>query len=632
MRKPDLTGSNIVAEAIAESAGPINQPRTTGRHIIVFRQGALEEGINLLRSAGFKVVTTDDAPSGVINEDQAEDADVLVFTKIGTALVAGNAEQVLQLANAASESSSPILSMKPEQIRSALPINGYGVREQPSSQTGSKSSPQPWGRVNTLTGGPFSSTEPLIGLADATHLPDETQTTFGLQLTRVVDSPYSGRGVRVAVLDTGIDFSVVNAPNEPERIEYHPDFKGRTITTQSFVNGVASAKDGNGHGTHCVGTACGPLQPTNPPRYGIAYDAEIYVGKVLNDLGTGVDAWIHAGINWAIDNGCQVVSLSLGSEVEPGQSFNIDYEQVALRALDAGTLIVAAAGNSSFRPGLVRPVSAPANCPSVLAVAALDFQRQLADFSNGGINPNGGEVNLAAPGVSVHSSYLRPTLYARKSGTSMATPHVAGILALYAEANPGIRGRGLWDALKRNAQSLPLLPRDVGDGLVQAPLAPELAADQSGSPSSDETHDPIIITGGSATLDFEHLTFLADPQNPNRYFSSNHFIAGLKIRNDNNGQVFTCADVPANGQCTITVHCLFQGLDFPVTIRGRLIEILFDVREYPLDLLKPRVHSNMNRLITGVEVKDDNPGGTTHACQGVPDNGRCTIRVDVGHP
>ena len=93
----------------------------------------------------------------------------------------------------------------------------------------------------------------------------------------------------------------------------------------------------------------------------------------------------------------------------------------------------------------------------------------IAPFSNGGINASGGEVNIAAPGVGIYSSYLRPTGHKRLDGTSMATPHVAGIAALYAEANPGIRGRALWNLLAGNAKSLPFSTQDIGAGLVQAP-------------------------------------------------------------------------------------------------------------------------------------------------------------------
>jgi subtilisin family serine protease len=104
-----------------------------------------------------------------------------------------------------------------------------------------------------------------------------------------------------------------------------------------------------------------------------------------------------------------------------------------------------------------------------VAVAAVDSALQIAPFSCGGINPQGGEVNIAGPGVKVRSTWPRPRLYHTISGTSMATPHVAGIAALWAEANPGARGEALRDLVLQAAQGMPLPARDVGVGLVQAP-------------------------------------------------------------------------------------------------------------------------------------------------------------------
>jgi subtilisin family serine protease len=153
----------------------------------------------------------------------------------------------------------------------------------------------------------------------------------------------------------------------------------------------------------------------------------------------------------------------------PGQSFSQVFEQAASRALAAGTLIIAAAGNESRRPQTVAPVAHPANCPSIMAVAALDSAFRVAPFSNQGINPQGGQIDIAGPGVDVRSSWPRPTLYNTISGTSMATPHVAGIAALWAQSNAAFRGRALMSVLTQSARRLNLSARDVGAGLVQAP-------------------------------------------------------------------------------------------------------------------------------------------------------------------
>ena len=288
---------------------------------------------------------------------------------------------------------------------------------------------------------------------------DEAQMghTWGLEVTQVVGSDFSGRGVKVAVLDTGLDLN-------------HPDFAGRAITAHSFVPGE-SPQDVQGHGTHTTGTACGPKDPGVAPRYGIAYDAEIYVGKVLNNAkGSGLDSWILAGINWAITQGCRVINMSL--EGLP-TSNNTAYELAAKAAL-ATTAIIAAAGNDSRRDlGIFRPVGVPANCLSIMAVASINARLQVSFFSNRGSIGGGGAIDVAGPGEDVYSSWPMPTRNKRESGTSMATPHVVGIAALVAEAKPHFTGAGILNALRNLAKDAGVLEglseQDVGQGLIVAP-------------------------------------------------------------------------------------------------------------------------------------------------------------------
>lgn len=283
---------------------------------------------------------------------------------------------------------------------------------------------------------------------------DESDTTWGVQATRAAASTLGGRGVKVAVLDTGVDTA-------------HPDLAGRFGAWSSFVPGE-DVIDGHGHGTHCTGTACGPRTPAALPRFGVACEAEICAGKVLSNQGSGTDGQILAGVDWAIGQGCTVVSLSLGSPARVGRPPSRIWEQVARRALRAGTVLVAAAGNDSDRPARTEPVGHPANCPSVLAVGALTRDLTIAFFSNAGLSPGGGQVDLAAPGVDVLSSWPGSG-YQRLMGTSMATPHVAGVLALLAEDNPSASAAELKSLLLAGARRLPLPAVDVGAGLVQAP-------------------------------------------------------------------------------------------------------------------------------------------------------------------
>jgi subtilisin family serine protease len=431
---------------------------TTGRTLVLFEEGAAVAGLEAVQEAtGLEV-----APSRPGGE---------YFETLGVAVLDASPDQVAQ-AGVSAAGVPAILAVEAERVvyasetHYAPPLaNGYAALPGAPSVSAPVAS-QPGA-------GSGRSADYLRGYRDAVlHLTDdatagagasgvsaaavdESQATWGLQATKVVNCCRTGQGIRVAVLDTGID-------------EQHPDFAGRSITTSSFVDGE-EVQDGHGHGTHCIGTALGAKCPGVRPRYGIAYEAEIFAGKVLSNAGSGGDAGILAGIEWAIQNGCAVVSMSLGAPTRPGQAFSQVFESVARRAQEQGTLIVAAAGNESRRPDVINPVGHPANCPSIMAVAALDVTGAVASFSNRGINPEGGQIDIAGPGVDVYSTWPMPTRYRRISGTSMATPHVAGIAALYAEEDATARGAALGRVLASGAQRLTLPSEDVGAGLVQAP-------------------------------------------------------------------------------------------------------------------------------------------------------------------
>ena len=391
----------------------------TGRYLVLLSAGSARKAVAALRrAAGPRIATTLDVRSGALPPEQTQDADAVYFDRLGVAVVNADPRDRARAARiraAAGDNAGRILAVEPERR-----VAADAARRNAAAPSGS-----------------------------------ETETTWGLQATGVVSSPFSGKGVKVAVLDTGFDLK-------------HPDFPSRSITVKSFVAG-AKPQDGHGHGTHCIGTACGPKEPFRPPRYGVAWESAILAGKVLDDQGGGADGGILAGLEWALAHGVRVVSMSLGAEVALNDPYSEVFEVVGQRALAAGTLIIAAAGNESDRrSGWLAPVGHPANCPSILAVGAVDAKLQVGNFSNRGLNPRGGQVDLVGPGVDVLSTFPMPTRTRRLSGTSMATPHVAGIAALWAEARPKATATELWTLLTQHAHRLPQLSSDVGAGLVQA--------------------------------------------------------------------------------------------------------------------------------------------------------------------
>lgn len=195
---------------------------------MLLKEGTGRAGAEILRNAtGLRMGVSSDF-DGSVRQTHLVPGEGMLFERLGAALLHGDPDQARALANR---------------------TDGQLLVE-----------PERYVRASGLADGPTATTPPLA---------DTTLATWGLQATRILSSRYAGRGIRVAILDTGVDLQ-------------HPDFAGRTIVSQSYVTGLP-VDDGNGHGTFRAGVACGPQQPSQPPRYGIAFGADLYIARVLDE-------------------------------------------------------------------------------------------------------------------------------------------------------------------------------------------------------------------------------------------------------------------------------------------------------------------------------------------------------------
>ncbi|MCP3460314.1 S8 family serine peptidase [Bradyrhizobium sp. CCGUVB23] len=330
--------------------------------VVRFAPQAARSGVRQLEGSGFRVASSKDFRSANAVPNDFDGADVQYFERFGIAIVRRDGERLRPMVEKAMQQKT-VSAVRPERTYRALGTAGMQRAEIPqASFAGVATLDQDYLRgyrdgINELVDRLLGS-EVVEGERAAVPRVDETTATWGLQATKVIGSSLTGAGIKVAVLDTGFDHT-------------HQDFVGRAVTKKLFAS-HSSEDDVVGHGTHCIGTACGPMRPTTGPRYGIAYEAEIYAGKVLGDDGFGTDRSIIAGMDWAVDQGCQIISMSLGAATRLGDQPSDDYEQIGQVCLDAGTLVIAAAGNESARPQRIAPVGSPANASTIMASPSTD--------------------------------------------------------------------------------------------------------------------------------------------------------------------------------------------------------------------------------------------------------------------
>lgn len=255
-------------------------------------------------------------------------------------------------------------------------------------------------------------------------------------------SSYNGSGITVAVIDTGIDSN-------------HPDLKGKVVDQVSFISGE-SPNDGFGHGTHVAGIIAGSGSSSGGEYIGVAPQASIMNIKVEDNHGWGNASSIMSGIEYAVDNGADIISMSLGEVIWPADGTD-PLAVTANAAVDAGVVVIASAGNS----GGAFLIASPASAEKVIAVGATTKQDSIASYSSAGptwdhrikpevVAPGGatfiysdpaalGIVSAKAPGSVLemwYSECLVGEYYMALSGTSMAVPHVSGVAALMLQAHP----------------------------------------------------------------------------------------------------------------------------------------------------------------------------------------------------
>ncbi|MFG2650172.1 S8 family serine peptidase [Streptomyces sp. NPDC048436] len=270
---------------------------------------------------------------------------------------------------------------------------------------------------------------------------------------------FDGKGVKVAVLDTGVDNT-------------HVDLKDQVVGEKNFT-AAADAKDHFGHGTHVASIAAGTGAKSGGKLKGVAPGAKLLNGKVLDDTGSGDDSGIIAGMEWAADQGADIVNLSLGGGDAPG----IDPLEAEVNKLsaDKGILFAIAAGNDGA-PG---SVGSPGSADAALTVGAVDDNDKLAEFSSQGPRVGDGAIkpDVTAPGVDITAAAApgsvidkevgqKPEGYLTISGTSMATPHVAGAAALLKQQHPDWKYAELKGALTASAKGGKYTPFEQGSGRI----------------------------------------------------------------------------------------------------------------------------------------------------------------------
>ncbi|WP_252504234.1 S8 family serine peptidase [Sporosarcina sp. Marseille-Q4943] len=331
----------------------------------------------------------------------------------------------------------------------------------------------------------------------------------------------TGKGIKVAVVDSGV--------------ANHPDLliKGGVST----VDYTTSYNDDNGHGTHVAGSI--GAKRDGKGLVGVAPDADLYAVKVMDQDGSGYLIDILEGLDWSIVNKMDVVNMSLGTSAD-----STAFRDMVAKAQTSGIVLVGANGND----GVGTPVNYPAKYNEVIAVSAVDQYLKIGSFSSTGV-----ETELSAPGVAIVSTYLDGS-YARLDGTSMASPHVAGFVALLKQKNPTMTNAQLRAELQKHTTDLGDAGRDsiFGYGFLTyesvAPTATPAPVVDTTAPGEVSGEKVVNVTTSSATLSW------VNPIDPD-FAKTNLYL---------NGQLLGSVDSTSTG---VTISGLNASTSYTVTLK-----------------------------------------------------------------
>ncbi len=259
-----------------------------------------------------------------------------------------------------------------------------------------------------------------------------------IDIEKAWDISKGDEDIIIAVVDTGVDMD-------------HPDLRKRLMKGYNVMQNSSDFDDDNGHGTHVAGIIASETN-NGEGIAGITWNNRIMPVKAMGSKGYGYTFDIAKGIIWAADHGADVINLSLGN-YQPSAFL----EEAIRYAYDKGAVLISAAGNdNSEQP------SFPAAFPEVLSVSAVSYTGEKAEFSNYGYY-----IDVTAPGVYIPSTYFK-NQYAALSGTSMASPHVAGLAGLILSVNPDLSNREVMNIIKGTARDIGEEGRDAffGNGLI----------------------------------------------------------------------------------------------------------------------------------------------------------------------